>query len=405
VGIRWIGTICELANVAEYCLMRKIASEWLFTGKELLKNGVLVLSDEGEVVSFESTDHAASGQLSGLVSPAFVNAHCHLELSHLRGKISTGTGMTGFIRMVRGLRDDASQAEKVAAMESAMAEMRAGGIAAVADICNGSSSMSLKAAHPEIAFYNFIELFGLDPNQAEDYFFRGLEMLKEFGKKSSITLHAPYSISRTLRDKVIGYATRREWPLSIHLLESADERQLFEDLEGPLLEFIQEVGAVFQAHTYNSPVDFIFEQLPAQTQLLLVHNTEMSSAEVERIVAGWPMAHFVLCPLANRYIHGKLPAAPIFAKFPDRICIGTDSLAGNHQLSILAEIHALQEAFGLQSDLLLRWATINGAKALGMDPRRFELSAGSQPCLIHIPAFGEKSGTLPEKDNIQFLQQ
>ena len=268
-------------------------------------------------------------------------------------------------------------------MEAALAEMRAGGIAAIGDICNGLSSLPIKQAHPEFQFHNFIELFGLNPSMAEEIFIKGLDLLREYGKNSSITPHAPYSMSVALRDKLLQYAQRRAWPQSIHLLESREERQLFEELEGPLMDFIRGIGAVFQAHTYNSVVDFVMEAVPQNCNVLLVHATELRPEELTRIMDGWPRTYIVLCPRANAYIHDRLPDAEMFAAYPDRICLGTDSLAGNDGLSIFAEAQLLEANSSVPTATLLRWATLNGAVALGIDARRFEIAPGHHP-LVYI---------------------
>ncbi len=383
--------------------MPKLASDWLFTGTALLEQHTIVLDDQGVVTAITPGIAADATRVHGLLSPAFVNAHCNLELSHLKGLIPRHTGMAGFVRALQPIRDRFSEEEKAQAMEDALAEMRTGGIAAIGDICNGLASLPIKRSHPEFTFYNFIELFGLNPNMAEEIFIKGLELLKEFGRNSAITPHAPYSMSVALRDKLLQYAQRRAWPQSIHLLESREERQLFEELDGPLMDFIRDIGAVFQAHTYRSVTDFVLEALPTNCNTLLVHATEMETAELSRIMNGWPLAHIVLCPLANAYIHDRLPDAILFSAYPDRICLGTDSLAGNDRLSILAEAQELQAKFDLPTALLLRWATLNGAVALGLDASRFQVSLGSKPQLIHIPSFLGQLSTLPEASTIEFI--
>lgn len=367
--------------------MRKIAADWIFTGHELLQSMTLSLDDEGKIIALEDGIVADSEFMKGLVSVPFVNAHCHLELSHLKGQLPEKTGMAGFVMALQPIRDKFSDEEKLKSMEAALQEMRAGGIAAIGDICNGTASLPVKKAHPEFQFHNFIELFGLDPSQGENFFFKGLELLREFGRNTSITPHAPYSVSKALRDKVLQYAERRAWPLSIHLLESEEERRLFEELEGPLMDFILGIGAVFQAHTYDSALDYMLEDLPQNCPTLLVHCTEMNAAELEKTMQDQPNTSIVLCPLANQYIHGKLPDARMFEAYPERICLGTDSLAGNHCLSIVAEMEALQCEFEISAALLLRWASYNGAKAIGFDSKYFEIAVGNRPGLIHFPAF------------------
>lgn len=349
------------------------------------------------------TAHPGDGDatyLAGLLCPAFVNAHCHLELSHLKGKLPTGTGMAGFITRLQSIRNDFSEAERDSAAHEAAAAMQARGIAAVGDICNGTSTLAAKAAHPEITFHNFVEVFGMQSGRVEEIFLGALDTARQLGPRASITLHAPYSISIPLRDRVLKYARARGWLQSFHLLESVEERQLFADLEGPLMDFLHELGLGFQAHTYASPIDFMLENFSAETSGLLVHNTQMQAAEIDDIAHRFPKMHFVLCPLANQYIHGTLPPAKAFAAYPDRVCLGTDSLAGNNQLDIFAEMQCLQAELGLPSELLLRWATVNGARALNLDTSQFEIQVGNRPIILHLSGMDSMAPILPSTTTI-----
>lgn len=367
--------------------MRKFWAEWLFDGQNLKANQSLALDDAGLLVEIQAGKMEGAEALDGLLSVPLVNAHCHLELSHLKGKIPEHTGMAGFVKSLQPIRDQFSEEEKQLAIHSALDGMFAEGILGLGDICNGTSSLAAKQAKPQMQFHNFIELFGLDPTQGENIFFRGLDLLREFGRNTSITPHAPYSVSKALRDKLFGYAQRREWPLSIHMLESKEERQLFEDLEGPLMDFIMGIGAVFQAHTYHSPLEYLSEGLPDNCNTLFVHCTEMQEQELDKLMQAHPRSYIALCPLANAYIHGSQPDASMFAKYPDRICLGTDSLAGNHLLSIWAEMQALQENQGVPAETLLKWGSLNGANALGLKTEPFQLEIGKKPGLIHHPTF------------------
>ena len=372
--------------------MRTLAADWIFDGQILQSESWISLDSEGYVVECGQGKAPRNAEkLAGILSPGFVNAHCHLELSHLKGLIPEGTGMAGFITQLQGLRAQFEVPEIKAAAQQAVDDMAGRGIVAVADICNGLHSLPAKIAHPELHFHNFIEVFGMKPDQAQAILERALPLAKAFGPHSSITLHAPYSISRTLRDSVHKYARAREWRQSIHLLESEEERLLFSDLSGPLMDFLRSIGAPFQAHHFDSPIDFVLEGLPEKNPSLLVHCTELESEEMDAIVERLPNAYFVLCPAANWYIHRTLPNATVFARYPDRICIGTDSLASNTQLDIVHELTLLQENFGLPSSLLLQWATSNGALALGLPEEEFRIGVGSKPRLIHLSGVSESN--------------
>ncbi|MEM7035659.1 MAG: amidohydrolase family protein [Bacteroidota bacterium] len=377
----------------------------LVEGK-LLARHALTLAEDGMVVEIApwSGEEDEVTYLSGLICPAFVNAHCHLELSHLAGMIPRHTGMAGFVMKLQGIRRNFEDEEKQAAIAKAAEAMYARGIVAVGDICNGESTLAVKQARSDMHFHNFVEVFGANPGKAEEIVLKGLDLVKKMGPHSSLTLHAPYSISVRLRDMVLDYAKVRGWVQSMHFLESTEERQLFEALDGPLMDMLRTFGLVFQPHTYSSPSEFLLETLSTDVPTLFVHNTEITTAEFQHIVDHFPKAYFVLCPKANQYIHNTLPSAPDFAAAPDRICIGTDSLAGNDRLDLYAEIQTLQAQFHTPTEILLRWASENGAGALGLDPSHFSIAKGHQTRLLHIDGILPESAILPENVRITHLQ-
>lgn len=382
--------------------MRKLRSDWMMTDRGLLSDAVLQLDADGVVTDLRAAlpEDADAEYLPGLICPAFVNAHCHLELSHLKGMIPRGTGMAGFIGKLMGIRSQPTPEERAAAIREAAQAMYGRGISAVGDICNGESTLALKSSMPEMDWFNFIEVFGSNPGQSEEIFHAALRLLPQMGRRSSITLHAPYSVSKPLLNQVLDYAKRRGWLQSIHLLESAEERQLFADLGGPLLDHLRNLGLPFQGHTHASPAEYLLERFPENVPGLLVHNTEMTPAEIADIAARFPKMYFVLCPLANDYIHGTCPPAQDFAAIPERVCIGTDSLAGNDRLDIYSEILRLQQKTDLPTEWLLRMATTNGATALGLPREKYELANGHQPHLLHLTHFNPDEPTLPTSTHI-----
>ena len=370
---------------------RLIAPAWL----QFNTKGILQAWGEGK------PNAPADRHLQGLVFGGLVNAHCHLELSHLKGKIPEGTGMAGFVRTLQPIRAKFSEEEIMAAANEAAQRMWSLGIAAVGDICNGTASKQAKDSMPEMVFHNFIEVFGLDAARSDTLVSNAIDLAEVMGPRSSITLHAPYSISIALRNQVQAYAQAREWPQSIHLLESIEERQLFESLDGPLMEMLRDFGAPFPGHASASSVAYVLPTQPANCPTLLVHVTQITAQEIElaKETLG-PNAYFVLCPQANQYIHGTLPPVLLLVQANAQICIGTDSLAGNHDLDIWAEMRLLQAAFGISTATLLQWAIDNGCKALGLDASTFLPTPGHAFRMFQMPEFLAEGQSIPSKYNI-----
>lgn len=382
--------------------MCSLSADFLFTPDGLLPGQRLDLDPDGTITRI--APGRAEVHFPGLLAPPFVNAHCHLELSHLAGAIPKHTGMAGFIEALQGIRNDYTDEDREAAIALAIEQLAQTGTGAIADICNGPHSIAPKAAQPEIHYHNFCEVFSLDPRQADPAFERGLDLAARFSKPANATLHAPYSMSPRLRDLLCRHTAARQVPLSIHLLESAQERQLFDSLEGPLFDLFRKWGLPFSPSTYESPLDYLLESLSPEATALLVHCTELRPEEHARITADWPKAYFVLCPRANAYIHDRLPDAALFAQAPERVCIGTDSLAGNDSLDMLEELKLLQAAQQTPTGTLLAWATHNGARALGLPMEAFSIAVGHRPKLVHISELHAENANFTADSRARLLE-
>jgi cytosine/adenosine deaminase-related metal-dependent hydrolase len=110
-----------------------------------------------------------------------------------------------------------------------------------------------------------------------------------------------------------------------------------------------------------------------------VHNTFTSKEDLIYANSVQQELYWCLCPNANLYIEGKLPEIGLFLQSEAVITLGTDSLASNHQLSILDEMKVLQEKESVPLEKLLRWATLNGARFLGVDHQFGSFENGKQP--------------------------
>jgi cytosine/adenosine deaminase-related metal-dependent hydrolase len=194
--------------------------------KPPIKNGVLGVNEDGSIHSILTEEQAQQLEkvthYEGALVPGFINTHCHLELSHLHGKIEMQTGLTSFIKAILAQR---AQPEElmVSAMEKADQEMYANGIVAVGDISNLLISKETKL-HSKIQYYTFIELFGFN-RPSQPIVADGLELKKDFlPLKSSLVPHAPYSVSAQLFQE-IAKVTTDEDILSIHNQETQGENE------------------------------------------------------------------------------------------------------------------------------------------------------------------------------------
>lgn len=385
--------------------MNAITADWVLTPDDIETGKVILYEDSGKIVKVvpeEEVDTANLRRVEGILCPGFVNAHCHLELSHLKGRIPKGTGMVGFIQHLQSIRQEASEAAQQEAMIEAARSMWDSGIVAVGDICNGPESLAAKEVVSEIHWHNFIEVFGLRSEAAESTLERARKLRAQFGEeRSTITLHAPYSISTALKKQVYEEALTQSGPLSVHLMESKEEMELFEHQSGPFLDFFKAIGVTYPHGTYTHPLDFLADGLPtaALSSMIWVHNTEMKKRDITK-AQGFSGNNFwyCLCPRANAYIHGTAPDLKEWKNsVPGIVCLGTDSLAGNDSLDLLEEIRLIQELEpAVPLGLALAWASTCGAIALGIHKRYGSFAPGKKPGILQVSPVSKELKLTPE---------
>lgn len=374
--------------------MRKISAHLILDGRgNSYTKGVLSVEEDGTIADIQETfglleESAGVEFYSGIIVPGFVNAHCHLELSHMHNLYEEGTGFVPFLAQVTRSRYS-NQDKIVQAAEKADWQMRRNGIVAVGDIANDNSVFEVKTKSA-IDYYTFVEALGFAPERAGKAFERAVAVLREaenLGLKAGIVPHAPYSISRPLFKAISAEATRNMSVLSIHSQESLDEDELYRTGTGGLPGHMREnllIDTSFFSPTGKSAMKSTLEHLPVANNLLLVHNLYTKQSDLDYIANVRPInkTWFVLCPGSNLFIQNKLPDVELFRTNKLQICLGTDSLGSNHQLSILEEMKIIQSAYhGIGLDELINWASFNGAAALNLAERIGSIEVGKRPGL------------------------
>jgi cytosine/adenosine deaminase-related metal-dependent hydrolase len=380
--------------------MKHISADWIFTSAgEPLKNGILAVSEDGTILDIIDPDKGyapESEHYEGFICPGFVNAHCHLELSHMKGKIEKGLGLDAFIRSIEKQRK-AEYAESDLAMQDAVHEMITNGIVAVGDISNGARSFSLKTG-TSMRFHTFIEIFAFDAARAESAFERGRKLHDDLNcimesrspqtrQKVSLTLHAPYSASEKLMRMTAEHASAHGMVLSVHNQESEDENLLYLWKQGKLIGRLSDFGidlSAWQAPGMSS-LQFLMQFMPENVALQLVHNTVTTKEEIQLAHSMHPGIRWCFCPNANLYIEKRLPDFDAFLNAGACITLGTDSLASNDRLCILEEMKTIAQAKpDYDLNMLIGWATRNGAELLGFLETLGTLEPGKKPGLVHI---------------------
>ena len=352
----------------------------------------LITDEDGQVIDIVPVAEAGDNieHFNGILSPGFINAHCHLELSHMKGRIPEKTGLVDFVFKVMAERHF-TEAEILTGIEAAEKEMLQNGIVAVGDICNNAFTLAQKSKQ-QLRYYNFIETSGFPPSAAAVRFERSAGVYQQFAAlfpQSSLVPHAPYSVSQGLFALINAQASQKV--LSIHNQETEAENEFFQSGGGDFSRLYNALGidiSFFKPSGKTSLQSFL-PYLTNQRTLILVHNVCTTKEDVEFLqrstINGQRSTFFCLCPNANQYITGSLPDVDLLMSQQCDIVLGTDSLASNHQLNILEEMKTLQQHFPhITTATLLQWATINGARALQMDNELGSFEKGKRPGIVLI---------------------
>jgi aminodeoxyfutalosine deaminase len=353
---------------------RKIKGNNIFDGYQFVgKDKVLVTQADGTIEAIiDEKDASDDVQIfDGIICPGFVNAHCHIELSHLKNKIPQHTGLVNFILDILKLRG-ADDEIKQEAMRLAEEELYNSGTVAVGDICNTSDSIFLKK-DSKLHWHNFIEVSGFNEDFAQKRFDDIKNVQQQFNNipiNNSLTPHAPYSVSSKLfqliNENIFGKT------LSIHNQETAFENEFLQNKTGDFLRLYENLGIDISSFTATnkSSLQSWLPQLHHAKKIISVHNSFTNEEDIAFVKQFSPTQemYFCLCPNANLYIENMLPPIDMLMKNNCNIVLGTDSYASNTQLNIFEEIKTIQKNYSnISLEKILQWATLNGAKALGLD--------------------------------------
>jgi cytosine/adenosine deaminase-related metal-dependent hydrolase len=376
--------------------LHTLAARYVFpvTGDPVPEGMVVV--DEGRIVSVGSV--ACRGQLEDLgnvaILPGLVNAHTHLELSGFQRPLGTaGMSLPEWIRQLMAARP-AVDARRAVCRGLAECEWR--GVAALGDIAQPGWSAEPLAESP-IRTTVFLELIGPTAARRD----AAIELARQHlgarrpdaAWQAGLSPHAPYTVRRDLLDAVVEMSATARVPLAFHLAESREELELLRSGTGPLRELLEELGA-WEPGGFapgGRPLDYL-QALAAADRSLVIHGNYFDSEEIAFLGRHAPRMTVVYCPRSHAWFgHSPYPLAGMLAAGA-LVALGTDSRASAPDLSLLEEMReAAWRHPGVTAEQFVRMATLNGAKALGLDRELGTLEPGKAAELTIVP-LPERSG-------------
>ncbi len=379
--------------------LRCFQGAWLLScvpGQPPVEHGAVVIDAGqrvvrvGEAVTLRAEfPHAAFSLEPSILLPGLVNAHTHLELSALRGHTRSGGGFGPWVQSMTQARSALLPEQDGEAIDAAVSDLLRAGTVAVGEVTNSLASVDSLATAPLLGRV-FHEVFGLRRETAD--VMRALSAQARVAREPwprnlsyAPAPHALYSLHPQSAQQIVAEARAAGERTSLHLGEHAAERAFLRDGSGPFADFLSARGvdaADFEPPGL-SPVEHAARLGLLAPDVIAVHLTACTREELRRVAhAG---ASTVLCPRSNLFIELMLP--PLYDILDAGLTpgLGSDSLASNTTLDVLAEAATLRDRFPDVSPLrLLELATWYGAVALGLSHRVGALCEGLSPGLVAI---------------------
>lgn len=355
--------------------MQQFRAKWVLPiAQRPIENGWVSVAD-GRVAAVgagraEWPDETDLGDVALL--PAFVNAHTHLELSWLEGRVPPAASMPAWIRAQLAQRASAPSAAEIGrAIGAALASAQASGTALFGDITNTLAAVPVLEATDADAMV-FRELLGFNVPSAATLVADAWTSLDAIGAlhssrlTTSVVAHAPYSVAPALFSAIA--AGKRGTPLAVHAGESPEEMEFLQTGQGAFRELLNDLGVWVTSWRAPQcgPIEYLDRRGYLGPGMIAVHGTHLSDADLGRLRDA--RGFLVTCPRSNVWVGGGAPDASRFYASGVPVALGTDSLASTPTLHMLDELAALRRvAPGVPAARLIESATLVGARALGWE--------------------------------------
>jgi 5-methylthioadenosine/S-adenosylhomocysteine deaminase len=319
--------------------------------------------------------------------PGLINCHGHAAMSLLRGYADDEPLMPWLEQHIwPAEREHVGEQFVADGTELAIAEMIRSGTTTFSDmyffpnVCAATAQRAGMRCQITFPIFDFPSAWGQD---ADDYISKGLALRDEFKHNPLVTVvfgpHAPYTVCEDNLAKIAILAAELDCVVHIHLHETAGEVLLAVEQNGERpLDTLNRLGL-----------------LGPRTQC--VHMTDLGEQDIALLAATG--AHVVHCPQSNmKLASGSCRVSDLLSRGVN-VALGTDSAASNNDLNLFGEMKAaallaklhMRDASSLPAADALAMATINGARAMGLEHRIGSLEVGKQADLIAVDLRGPET--------------
>jgi cytosine/adenosine deaminase-related metal-dependent hydrolase len=361
-----------------------------------IENGAVAISGNHilDVGTFDEIKAHRSGQIIDLgeqaLLPGLINAHCHLDYTCLRGKIPPQKSFADWIRAINAQKAKLSPEDYVASINEGFTEAKRFGTTTIANLTAFPDLIS--CIRPPIRTWWLAELIDVrEPERAQEIVDLAVESLKR-AEHWGLAPHALFTASADLYRRCEQIAPL----LTTHLAESREEMSMFRDAGGPLYEFLKGIGRDMNDCAGQTPLEEFVGRLEQASprKWIVVHLNELTDGDLDLLATPTKIAsrgstlkfHVVHCPRSHNYFAHSPFQFERLRELRFNICLGTDSLASNEDLSLFAEMREFQKSFvPVSPEEILAMVTLNPARALGMADALGRIRSGYFADLMAIP--------------------
>ena len=370
-----------------------------------IEDGAVVVSKDriADVGKFDEIKRRNAGEIIDLgeqaLLPGLINAHCHLDYTCLRGKIPPQRSFADWIRSINAEKAKLSPRDYLASISEGFVEAKRFGTTTIANL-TGFPELIPQVRAP-IRTWWFAELIDVRmPDRASEIVDLAVESLGKTPLTRAswgLAPHALFTASGNLYRRCEEIAGRENTLLTTHLSESGEEMEMFRDASGSLYEFLKNIGRDMSDCGNETPLQHFLKIRDSSTLKdfgarsnklwLIAHLNELTESDFKLLERSRGKFNVVHSPRSHDYFkHSRFPFERLRA-LGFNICLGTDSLASNENLSLFAEMRAFQKEFsGISPEEILQMVTVNPSHALRQRSALGRISRGFRADLMAIPS-------------------
>ena len=352
----------------------------------VIDNGALLIDDGGKIKfagQFSDIDDVDSYKTIDLgnsaMVPGFVNAHTHLELTHLHKCLDGNGNFTDWIRQLVDIKREWTESEYALSVRDGIKSSLKSGTTTVVDITrNGIALNELLASN--IRKLLFFEIINFDPDTSENTIKDFEELISVICTDDLLSIgvfpHAPYTVSDKLYRECRQVSEECDIRIATHIAETEDEVEFLTSGTGHFVSLLNDFNMLNKwKHPGLSPINYLNNIGFLNNECILIHCNYLTEDEIGIIEK--TESNVVFCPRSHDFFRHKDYPLSSLKDRDINIALGTDSLASNDTLSILDEMKFIRSSYPeIEPNYIFRMGTIAGAVALQMDDHIGQLHSG-----------------------------